>query len=489
MEKVENPKVFISYCWSNDAYITKVVEFAQRMRVDGINVVLDKFQMKLGNDMNNFMEKCVSDPSVTNVLILLTPDYKTKADSRSGGAGRETQIISGEVYSNAENTKFIPILFEKRGEDAAACIPTYLQQRRYLDMSEDSDFEEKYMELVKVLYGREKYVENPLGSKPEWIDETRAKSATSQIIINTFKALKNEYGENRALSLSFNRLIRTFEEIKSSFKDFKSYNASNFENYYSFFEDIKNPYLGFLLEIGFDNNIGKRLHDFFGDILKIIAESRTEYPVFMLFSKIFLHELFIETTAILIKAKNYTGLSYLTTTPYVDYFSNNRDLGYFKDVFYSNRDIEIYNLSIDLGSLLQSDPNKGSYYSGVAEYWKRHIPAKYLNFSELIDADCLLTNISISMSDRYWFALSYCYLSNRETSLIKKISISLKSQSLSSDYYCLFGWKSLDDAKNTIKALSEYTSKHELRLSYPGSFYGIPLLSDYIKIEEIGSMR
>ena len=30
MAKIENPKIFISYCWSNDAYIEKVVDFAKR---------------------------------------------------------------------------------------------------------------------------------------------------------------------------------------------------------------------------------------------------------------------------------------------------------------------------------------------------------------------------------------------------------------------------------------------------------------------------
>ena len=46
MAKIENPKIFISYCWSNDAYIEKVVDFAKRLRSVGVNVVLDQFQMK-----------------------------------------------------------------------------------------------------------------------------------------------------------------------------------------------------------------------------------------------------------------------------------------------------------------------------------------------------------------------------------------------------------------------------------------------------------
>lgn len=41
MTKIENPKIFISYCWSDDDYIVKVVDFAKRLRSDGINVVLD----------------------------------------------------------------------------------------------------------------------------------------------------------------------------------------------------------------------------------------------------------------------------------------------------------------------------------------------------------------------------------------------------------------------------------------------------------------
>ena len=55
--KIETPKVFISYCWSNEKYIDRVVEFAQRLRSDGVDVLLDQFHMKLGNDTNDFMEK------------------------------------------------------------------------------------------------------------------------------------------------------------------------------------------------------------------------------------------------------------------------------------------------------------------------------------------------------------------------------------------------------------------------------------------------
>lgn len=66
---------------------------------DGIDVVLDQWSLKEGNDTYVFMEQSVTDSTITNVLILLDPNYEKKADTRDGGVGTETQIISPEVYN------------------------------------------------------------------------------------------------------------------------------------------------------------------------------------------------------------------------------------------------------------------------------------------------------------------------------------------------------------------------------------------------------
>ena len=57
--------------------------------------------------------------------------------------------------------------------------------------------------------------------------------------------------------------------------------------------------------------------------------------------KIFLHELFIETTAVLWNAHNYEAINCFTSVPYINYFSYKNDLSNFKDVFYSLSDTEI----------------------------------------------------------------------------------------------------------------------------------------------------
>lgn len=129
MEKrIENPKVFISYSWSSKEYEEKVMDLAVRLQSDGIEVLIDKWIMKPGSDTINFMEKCVKDPNINFVLMLLDKIYTEKADKKSGGVGIETQIISNEVYNDVDQNKFIPIVFD-RDESGKAYIPIYLKTR------------------------------------------------------------------------------------------------------------------------------------------------------------------------------------------------------------------------------------------------------------------------------------------------------------------------------------------------------------------------
>src|SRR5699024_3563121 len=100
--KIENPKVFISYAWATEDYNAKVLSFAIDLMNDGIDVILDRSSLKEGNDNYAFMEQSVVDPTVTNVLILLDPNYEKKANNRYGGVGTETQIISPEIYAKMD---------------------------------------------------------------------------------------------------------------------------------------------------------------------------------------------------------------------------------------------------------------------------------------------------------------------------------------------------------------------------------------------------
>ena len=90
------PKVFVSYSWSSPLHQQLVQSWAERLIADGIEVVLDIYDLKEGHDKYAFMERMVTDETVTHVMIVCDKIYTEKADARKAGVGTESQIISKE---------------------------------------------------------------------------------------------------------------------------------------------------------------------------------------------------------------------------------------------------------------------------------------------------------------------------------------------------------------------------------------------------------
>jgi hypothetical protein len=162
------PKVFISYSWSNDTHIDWVLDLAERLMSDRIDVVIDKWSLIEGHDLHAFMEQMVVDPTIKRVLIISDNLYAEKANGRLGGVGKETQIISKEVYESVEQTKFVPILRE-RDADGKPCLPVYLQSRKYIDFSQPDNEPNAYDQLIRNIYERPVRPKPALGSLPTHI--------------------------------------------------------------------------------------------------------------------------------------------------------------------------------------------------------------------------------------------------------------------------------------------------------------------------------
>lgn len=143
---MENPKVFISYSWHPENNKRRVQRLAERLMGDGVNVMLDIWDLKDGQDKYIFMEQMVKDPNVKKVLIICSEDYANKANDRRGGVGTESTIMSSEIYSLASQTKFIPIVVERKNGEAF--LPTFLKSRIYIDMSSDEIYELGYDQFV-----------------------------------------------------------------------------------------------------------------------------------------------------------------------------------------------------------------------------------------------------------------------------------------------------------------------------------------------------
>ena len=51
------PKVFISYSWSSQEHQILVKSWAEQLIADGVEVILDIYDLKEGNDKYAFMER------------------------------------------------------------------------------------------------------------------------------------------------------------------------------------------------------------------------------------------------------------------------------------------------------------------------------------------------------------------------------------------------------------------------------------------------
>lgn len=78
----KTPKVFISYSWSSS---DRVLELATRLMANGVDVILDKWDLKEGHDKYAFMEQSVTNSEVDKVLIICDKAYADKANNREGG--------------------------------------------------------------------------------------------------------------------------------------------------------------------------------------------------------------------------------------------------------------------------------------------------------------------------------------------------------------------------------------------------------------------
>lgn len=182
MDDITVPKVFISYSWSTPQHEDWVLNLAERLVSDGVDVTLDKWHLKEGHDKYAFMESNVKSDGINKVLIILDKQYTEKANFRTGGVGTETQIISPSIYSDVSQEKFIPVVAEV-DEEGKPFLPTFIESRIYIDLSDKSNFEDEYEKLLRNIYQRPANKKPKLGKPPSYLfDETVITFSTSNII-------------------------------------------------------------------------------------------------------------------------------------------------------------------------------------------------------------------------------------------------------------------------------------------------------------------
>ncbi len=157
-EKKHPPTAFISYAWDDAAHQKWVKELASHLRSDGVSTTLDQWHLQPSDKIPEFMESAVRDHDF--VVIICTPKYKERSDSRTGGVGYEGDIFTAEMALQKNHKKYIPV---SRFDEWVNAAPVWLLGSRYIDLSSDPYDKSEYELLLRKLHDE---LEKPLDVGP-----------------------------------------------------------------------------------------------------------------------------------------------------------------------------------------------------------------------------------------------------------------------------------------------------------------------------------
>ena len=170
------PKVFISYSHDNPDHKKWVAELAIKLAENGIDTILDQWDLSPGDDLAAFMERGVTE--VDRVLVICSSNYVSKANAGVGGVGYEKMIVNSELVNNLGTNKFIPIIRENADEQK---IPKFFGARLYIDFIDDASFDNTFEELLRELHsepvlkkpaiGKNPFSKSPLGAETKPVEK------------------------------------------------------------------------------------------------------------------------------------------------------------------------------------------------------------------------------------------------------------------------------------------------------------------------------
>jgi len=170
-----NPRVFISYSWDSEEHRDWVLSLATRLRQGGVDVVLDEWNLGLGENRFHFMEQSVV--SAEFILLVCTPLYAEKSNDREGGVGYEANIITTQIAEKTDKQKFIPVL---RTGDWKSSLPVWLKQMVGCNLSATPYSEPEYGKLLRTLH-RQQPVAPALGPRPSFPPQAAVQSVSPDI--------------------------------------------------------------------------------------------------------------------------------------------------------------------------------------------------------------------------------------------------------------------------------------------------------------------
>lgn len=170
------PRCFISYSHDIQEHKDWVLNLATRLMNNGVDVILDQWDLFLGSDLPAFMEGGLSDAD--RVIAICSENYTEKANKGLGGVGYEKMILTASLMKNINSNKIIPLI---RNNNIDEATPVFLSTKLYIDFGNDNDFEKSYTALVQEIHGVTVKARPALGINPY---ETKESPIAPKVALN-----------------------------------------------------------------------------------------------------------------------------------------------------------------------------------------------------------------------------------------------------------------------------------------------------------------
>lgn len=315
------PKCFISYSWTSPEHEEWVLQFATELRESGVDVILDKWDLKEGQDANAFMEKMVTDAAIRKVVLVCDARYVDKANNRSGGVGTEAQIISPKIYERTDQTKFVAVIRELNA-DGKPYVPAYYGGRIHIDLSSEDLYAQNFEQLVRWVFDKPLHVKPRLGVPPAFLSDLASLSlsngATYRRAIDAIRTGK-PYA-NGVIDEYLSSCVSGLENfrIKRDGSAFDDTIIASIESFLPYRNEI-NELFSLVAQYKNDADTRQMLHRFFERLLPLLeapehlnSYNELDFDNF----RFIVHELYLYLIAILLKHECFDFAGYMMQQRY-----------------------------------------------------------------------------------------------------------------------------------------------------------------------------
>jgi hypothetical protein len=409
---MSSPKVFISYSWTTPQHKNRVRLLAERLIQDGVEVVLDIYDLKEGHDKYSFMERMVTDSNITHVLVICDRLYAQKADAKKSGVGTESQIISKEVYEKVNQSKFIPLVCEF-SENGEPCLPVFFKSRIWMDFSSLESENENWERLIRLLFGKPEHQRPVLGRPPAYVTSNQSiPTNPSSGKLNTLKQafLQNKKGLKLYRSDFLSACIEYADSLRiRGVPQVESMGEKVLEDC-SKLKVIRNEIVEWVV-LESETNPGNEFEEALLNFLERLRELKSRPAEVNQWNdswfeaqSVFVYETFLYIVAALLKTECFAALHEVFTSYYLRPETER----------YSNEKFERFGCFWGQSGALQAVLGTGDrrLFSPAAELMKRQADRQDLPFSAVVQAELLVFLMVLITSDVRWYPQTLFYASS-----------------------------------------------------------------------------